>query len=73
VTQNVNTITFISSNNLSEKKFSVLRTGWLKTCKNFTLYEGVTKSFRTGRLDRELQMVSSLPLGAVVSLFYESF
>jgi len=29
-------------------------------------YEGVSKSFRTGRLEREL------PLGAVVSLFCES-
>jgi len=36
------------------------------------IYEGVSKSNRTGRLERELQMViSSLPLGAVVSLFCE--
>jgi hypothetical protein len=34
-------------------------------------YEGVSKSFRTGRLARELQMVQ-LSLGVVVSLFYES-
>jgi len=34
--------------------------------------EGVSKSFRTGRLERELEMYSSLPLGAVVSLFCES-
>jgi hypothetical protein len=33
--------------------------------------EGVTKSFRTGLLERELQMVQ-LPLYAVVSLFCES-
>jgi hypothetical protein len=35
-------------------------------------YEGASKGFRTGRLERELQWYSSLPLGAVVSLFYES-
>jgi hypothetical protein len=34
-------------------------------------YEGVSKSFRTVRLQRELQMVQ-LSLGAVVSLFCES-
>jgi hypothetical protein len=34
-------------------------------------YEGVYKSFRTGRLERELQMVQ-LSLDAVVSLFCES-
>jgi hypothetical protein len=34
-------------------------------------YEGVSKIFRNGRLERELQMVQ-LPLGAVVSLFCES-
>jgi len=35
--------------------------------------EGVSKSFRTGRLERELQMVQlSLPIGAVVLLFCES-
>jgi hypothetical protein len=28
-----------------------------KIIKEFKLYEGVSKSFRTGRLDRELQMV----------------
>jgi len=33
--------------------------------------EGISKSFRIGRLERELQMVQ-LPLGAVVSLFCES-
>jgi len=33
--------------------------------------ERVSRSFRTGRLERELQMVP-LPLGAIVSLFYES-
>jgi len=36
------------------------------------VHEGVSKSFRTGRLERELQMYSSLPLGAVVSIFCES-
>jgi len=35
-------------------------------------YEGVSKSFRTGRLERELQMVQLSALGAVVSLFCES-
>jgi hypothetical protein len=36
-------------------------------------HEEISKSFRTGRLERKLQMVySSLPLGAVVSLFCES-
>jgi hypothetical protein len=35
-------------------------------------YEDVSKSFRTGRLERELWWYSSLPLGAVVSLFCES-
>jgi hypothetical protein len=35
-------------------------------------YEGISKSFRTGRLERELQMVQFLPIGAVVSLFCES-
>jgi hypothetical protein len=35
------------------------------------VYEGVTKSFRNGNLERELQMVQ-LSLGAVVSLFCES-
>jgi len=34
-------------------------------------YESVSKSFRTGRLGREIQMVQ-LPLDAVVSLFCES-
>jgi hypothetical protein len=32
-------------------------------------YEGVSKSFRTGRLEPELQMVQ--PLGAIVWLFCE--
>jgi hypothetical protein len=32
-------------------------------------YESVSKSFRTGRLERELQMVQLSPLGAVVPLF----
>jgi hypothetical protein len=36
------------------------------------LYEGVSKSFRTGRLERGLQMVQFSVLGAVVSLFCES-
>jgi len=36
------------------------------------VYEDVSKSFRTGRLERELQMVQLLALGAVVSLFCES-
>jgi hypothetical protein len=36
------------------------------------IYEGVAKSFRTGRLERKLQMVQSVSLGAVVSLFCES-
>jgi len=36
-----------------------------------TVYEGVSRSFWTVCLERELQMYSSLPLGAVVSLFYE--
>jgi len=35
------------------------------------MYDGVSRSFRTRRLERELQMVQ-LPLGAVVSLFCES-
>jgi len=36
-------------------------------------YEGVSKNFRTGRLEREVQMVQlSLPLGADVPLFCES-
>jgi hypothetical protein len=36
-------------------------------------YEDVSKSFRTGRLERQLQTVQlSLPLGAVVSLFCKS-
>jgi len=35
------------------------------------MYESIFKSFRTGRLERELQMVQ-LPLGAVISLFCES-
>jgi len=39
---------------------------------NNVLNEGVPKSFRTGHLKRELQMYSSLPLGAVVSLYCES-
>jgi len=36
------------------------------------MYDSVSKSFRTGRLARELQMVqlsACLPLGAIVSLF----
>jgi len=33
---------------------------------------GVSESFRTGRLERELQMVQLSPLGAVVLLFCES-
>jgi hypothetical protein len=37
----------------------------------FEMYEGVSKSFRTGRLERELQMVQ-LPLGVIVPLFNES-
>jgi hypothetical protein len=41
-------------------------------CVGSTMYESVSKSFRTGRLERELQMVSSTPLGVVVSLFCES-
>jgi reverse gyrase len=36
------------------------------------IYEGVTKSFLTGRMERELKCYNSLPLSAVVSLFYES-
>jgi hypothetical protein len=35
-------------------------------------YEGVSKSFRIGRLERELQMVQLSALEAVVSLFCES-
>jgi hypothetical protein len=38
---------------------------------NTVSYEVVTKRFRTGRLELELQMVQ-LSLGAVVSLFCES-
>jgi len=34
-------------------------------------YEGISKSFRTGRLELELQMVQ-LSLGAVISLYCES-
>jgi hypothetical protein len=33
-----------------------------------TTYEGVSKSFRTGRLERELQMVQLSATSAVVSL-----
>jgi hypothetical protein len=40
-------------------------------CFSFTYY-GVPRSFRTGHLERELQMVSPLPLSAIVWLFYES-
>jgi hypothetical protein len=36
------------------------------------LYEGVSKSFRTGRLRENCKCFSSLPLDAVVSLFCES-
>jgi len=35
-------------------------------------FEGVSKSLRTGRLERELQIVQ-LSLGAVVSVLCESF
>jgi len=35
-------------------------------------YDGVHKSFQTGCLEWEVQMVSFLPLGAIVSLFCES-
>jgi hypothetical protein len=35
-------------------------------------YESVFKSFRTDRLERELQWYSCLPLGEVVSIFCES-
>jgi len=39
------------------------------------LYVGVTKSFRTGRLERELQMIqlSATTCSSVLSLFCESF
>jgi len=37
-----------------------------------TVYEGVSKSFRTGLLERELKMISSLSLVTVVSLFSQS-
>jgi hypothetical protein len=40
-------------------------------CGSSFVYEGVSKSFRNGRLERELRMVQ-LTLGAVVSLFCES-
>jgi hypothetical protein len=46
--------------------------GSLPTFSVVAIYEGVSKSFRTGCLERELKMVSSLPLGAVLSLFCES-
>jgi len=36
------------------------------------MHEGVSKSFRTGRLESERKWYSSLPLGAVVALFYGS-
>jgi len=36
---------------------------------NTCLYEDVSKSFRTGYLERDCKWYSSLPLGAVVSLF----
>jgi hypothetical protein len=35
-------------------------------------FEGVSKSFRTGHLERDCKWYSSLPLGAVVSLLCES-
>jgi hypothetical protein len=35
-------------------------------------YEGVSKSFRTGRLERELQMVYLFATRCTVSLFFES-
>jgi hypothetical protein len=38
----------------------------------FVIYEGVSKSFRTGRVERELQTVQLSALDAVVSLFCES-
>jgi hypothetical protein len=44
-----------------------------KTKKEKEVYESVSKSFRTGRLEPELQMVQlPLPLGAVISLVCES-
>jgi hypothetical protein len=36
------------------------------------MYENVSKSFRTGRLERELQVVQLSTIGAAVSLFCES-
>jgi len=36
------------------------------------IYEDVSKSFRTGHLERGLQMIQLSALGAVVSLFCES-
>jgi hypothetical protein len=43
------------------------------TVQKWIMYEGVSKSFPSGRLGQELQMVQSVPLSAVVSLFCESF
>jgi hypothetical protein len=39
---------------LSEPEFEGLCENWLR---NFVIYEGVSKSLRTGRLERELQVV----------------
>jgi len=43
----------------------------INTVTNCGIYKGVSKSFWTGCLEQELQMVNSLPLSAVVSLFCE--
>jgi hypothetical protein len=55
-------------------KYDVSFPGGLKglDTKKPCTYEGVSKSFRTGLLEQELQRYSSLPLGAIVLLFCES-
>jgi hypothetical protein len=68
--------TSITSNSVNHSFSNVLfflhyfKIIWISQCR---IYDGVSKSFRTGHLERELQMIySSLPLGAVISLFCES-
>jgi len=46
-----------------EKHRTLLQTSWedgLEVNSAKTKYDGVSKSFRTGRLERELQMVTAL-------------
>jgi hypothetical protein len=77
------TITLRRNNNILTQRFRLSGTPKYRTPLSVTptllhavlsSYEGVFNSFRSGRLEGELQMVySSLPLGAVVSLFCEPF